>query len=271
MPAFGRPAAWPHPARCREAASASPTNKPLDTPTAARVPTPEEDVKPAVNRPLAATANTFRKQMVSTSANPNDKQPLGWHSRGYHPHLDDPRHLQSVGFRLADSVPNHLLERWRDEARWTSAAGDQVRAAELDRLIGRFEDAGHGACYLRQPRIAAMLQDTLLYGDGGRYRLIDWCIMPNHAHVLVEPHRARLPHIIQRWKSVSARRANLILGRTGKFWMEDYYDRYIRDRRHFEAVRRYIWQNPVAAGLCRSADQWPWSSARLRPEAVLGE
>ncbi len=224
-----------------------------------------------MNRPLAATANTFRKQMVSTSANPNDKQPLGWHSRGYHPHLDDPRHLQSVGFRLADSVPNHLLERWRDEARRNSAAGNQVRAAELDRLIGRFEDAGHGACYLRQPRIAAMLQDTLLYGDGGRYRLIDWCIMPNHAHVLVEPHRARLPHIVQRWKSVSARRANLILGRTGKFWMEDYYDRYIRDRRHFEAVRRYIWQNPVAAGLCRSADQWPWSSARLRPEAVLGE
>ena len=205
--------------------------------------------------------------MVSSSTSPSDNAPLGWHSRGYHPHLDDPRRLQSVGFRLADSVPNHLLERWRDEAKLNGAAGDRVRAAKLDRLIGRFEDAGHGACYLRQPQIGALMQDTLLYGDGDRYRLVDWCIMPNHVHVLVEPHRAPLPHIVRIWKSVSARRANQILGRTGRFWMADYYDRYIRDRRHFEAVRRYIWSNPVTAGLCREAEQWPWSSARLRGEA----
>ena len=209
--------------------------------------------------------------MVTLNARPNDSEPLGWHSRGYHPHLDDPQSLQSVGFRLADSVPNHLLERWRDEAKLSGGPGDQVRAANLDRLIGRFEDAGHGACHLRHPRIGALMQDTLLYGDGKRYRLIDWCIMPNHVHVLIEPHRAPLRRIVQTWKSVSARRANLILGRTGRFWMEDYYDRYIRDRRHYEAVRRYIWNNPVTAGLCRRADQWPWSSARLRAGELVAE
>ncbi|MCY3966720.1 MAG: transposase [Acidobacteria bacterium] len=209
--------------------------------------------------------------MVIQNASPNEDEPLGWYSRGYHPHLDDPQRLQSIGFRLADSVPNHLLERWREEARQTGDPGDQVRAANLDRLIGRFEDAGHGACHLRHPRIAGLVQDTLLYGDGDRYRLIDWCIMPNHVHGLIEPHRASLRRIVQTWKSVSARRANLILGRKGRFWMEDYYDRYIRDRRHYEAVRRYIWNNPVTAGLCRRADQWPWSSARLRVGELVGE
>ena len=187
--------------------------------------------------------------------------PLGWHSRGYHVHLDDPRRVQSLGFRLADSVPYHLLKRWRDEVRLAGTDGDEVRAAKLDRLVSRFEDTGYGACHLRLPEIGALVQNTLLHGDGDRYRLLEWCVMPNHVHVLLEPHRRPLPDIVRTWKSVSARRANRILGLNGQFWMNDYYDRYIRDRRHFEAVRNYIWRNPVVAGLCLEAHEWPWSSA----------
>ena len=185
---------------------------------------------------------------------------LGWHSRGYHYHLDSPSVVQSVGFRLADSVPKHLLKRWRGE---TEENDDKIRAARLDRLVSRFEDTGYGACYLRRPEIGALVEETLLYGDGDRYRLIDWCVMPNHVHVLVEPHRP-LPQIVRIWKATSARRANRILRRSGPFWMADYFDRFIRDRRHLGAIQRYIWRNPVDAGLCREPQQWPWSSARLR-------
>jgi hypothetical protein len=41
-------------------------------------------------------------------------------------------------------------------------------------------------------------------------------------------------------------------------------DRYIRDGDHFDNVRAYIEKNPVAAGLCKQASDWPWSSAFLR-------
>ena len=43
-------------------------------------------------------------------------------------------------------------------------------------------------------------------------------------------------------------------------WMRDYWDRYIRNDRHFENVVLYIHQNPVKAGLCEHAEDWPWSS-----------
>lgn len=33
---------------------------------------------------------------------------------------------------------------------------------------------------------------------------------------------------------------------------------------HFDAVRAYIERNPVAAGLCKQASDWPWSSAATR-------
>ena len=56
------------------------------------------------------------------------------------------------------------------------------------------------------------------------------------------------------WKSFTSKRANRILGRRGKFWQAEYFDRYIRDQQHFESAVEYIEYNPeynpMTAGLC---------------------
>ena len=178
----------------------------------------------------------------------------GWYCRGYLPHFDAEGLVQSVAFRLADSVPQTLLRRWRAELR------GEERAALLRERIARCEDASHGACHLRRPAIARLVQEALLHFDG--YRLLAWCVMPNHVHVLIEqvPGR-RLADIVRSWRSFTAKRANRMLGRKGAFWARDYFDRYIRGESHFEAARRYIHENPVMAGLCGDAEDWPWSSA----------
>jgi hypothetical protein len=41
--------------------------------------------------------------------------PPGWHSRGYLPHFDGGEVPQFITFRLADSMPQILLDRWREE------------------------------------------------------------------------------------------------------------------------------------------------------------
>ena len=129
-------------------------------------------------------------------------------------------------------------------------------------------DAGMGCCALRHPEVAAMVQETLLKHDGQRYRLLAWCIMPNHVHALIETNDA-LGKIVQSWKSFTGRwamqkNAELGLGVPGKaLWMREYWDRYIRDSNHFGAVSDYIHRNPVKVGLCRAAAEWPWSSAGL--------
>jgi len=49
---------------------------------------------------------------------PDPKQPYtpaGWHSRGYLPHFDGGEIPQFITFRLADSMPQELLDRWREE------------------------------------------------------------------------------------------------------------------------------------------------------------
>jgi REP element-mobilizing transposase RayT len=54
------------------------------------------------------------------------------------------------------------------------------------------------------------------------------------------------------------------LGRTGKFWEREPFDRYIRNQRHFQNTVAYIEGNPVKAGLCKYPEDWTWGSARLR-------
>jgi hypothetical protein len=63
--------------------------------------------------------------------------------------------------------------------------------------------------------------------------------------------------------------ANRMLNRQGQFWQEEYHDRYIRDEQHLECSVRYIEMNPVKAGLCRSPEDWPFSSAWRRKEGRM--
>jgi putative transposase len=176
-------------------------------------------------------------------------KPIGWHSRGYLPHFDAPGVLQTVTFRLVDTLPAAIAKALPADNRRTQRIDD-----ELDR--------GAGACWLGQPVIARLVQHALLTFDGARYRLLAWCVMPNHVHVLVEPIGAhRLGDIVRSWKSYTGRHANYLLGRSGAFWAADYFDRYIRNERHYVAARHYIEHNPVKARLVDRAEDWPWSSA----------
>ena len=189
--------------------------------------------------------------------------PRGWYSRGYHPHFDLPGLIQAITFRLHDSVPAQLLQAWRSELAITpDTPANDPRRARLRGRIARYEDAGHGACWLADARIAAIVEDALLHFDGERYRLLEWCVMPNHVHVLIETSAAfPLAEVVRSWKTFTAREANRMLGRSGEFWMAEYHDRLIRDPGHLQAVRQYIRNNPVAAGLCATPEGWRWSSA----------
>jgi REP element-mobilizing transposase RayT len=110
-----------------------------------------------------------------------------------------------------------------------------------------------------------MVQKSLHHFDGQRYWISAWVVMPNHVHMLLTPNaKWPLSQILQSFKSYTSHEANKILGRRGQFWMEDYFDRYVRDKKHFAGAIRYIENNPVKARLCRKPEDWPFSSAWFR-------
>ncbi len=185
-----------------------------------------------------------------------------WHSRGYLPHKEYEA-LQFVTFRLYDSLPLEIVKHWKEELGINNqTACNDIKVQQLRTRIARYEDAGYGQCFLKDPRIAALVQDSLLRYDGERYRLLGWCIMPNHVHVLIEMTEDwSLSSILQNWRSYTAHVANSILGRTGAFWMSEYFDRFIRNDEHLRNVIDYIDNNAVKAGLVGEPALWRWSSA----------
>lgn len=183
----------------------------------------------------------------------------GYHTRGYLPHFDRPGILQFITFHLADSLPHSALERIEDEQR----RGNAKRRLDYENAL----DKGIGACWLNIPEVAQVIEAALFYFHGERYELIAWVIMPNHVHVLVEIREGYpLSSIVHSWKSFTSKRAKEILRMKGdevgkSFWYKDYYDRFIRDEKHFNACFDYIHNNPIKAGLVDRPEDWPWSSA----------
>lgn len=175
----------------------------------------------------------------------------GWHSRGYLPHFDDPALIQTVTFRLADSLPRskqHLFE----------IEDDGQKRREIEKCLNR----GYGSCSLRRPEIAREVEDALLHFEGERYRMLAWVVMHNHVHAIFEPlYGFSLGEIIDSWKGHTVSVANRILGRKGHFWAKDYFDRYVRDVDHFHIAIRYVHENPVKAGIAQTAATFRWSSA----------
>ena len=186
-------------------------------------------------------------------------QPTPWRSRGYLPHFDQPDSVQALTFRLADSLPREFLDRCAEELAALPATERQV---EREKRIAALLDRGVGKCHLRDPRVAEIVERALLHFDAERYRLLCWCIMPNHVHTMIEVFPDRpLEKVLHSWKSFTSVEANRVLNRKGTFWQREYHDRFIRDVDHYKWARRYIEGNPVKAGLVADPKEWRWSSA----------
>ncbi len=107
-----------------------------------------------------------------------------------------------------------------------------------------------------------MVVEAIHYNDDvlSHYSLHSYAVMPNHVHILITPF-VPLPKLTKSLKSITAKRANEMLMRTGRpFWQEESYDRLIRDGQEFLRIQRYIEWNPVRAGLVSETRDYPWSS-----------
>lgn len=189
----------------------------------------------------------------------------GSYTRGYLPHRDYPDSLQAITFRLADSIPRKVIDTWRQELAESLESPDAEHSSaalsDLHRRIARYEDDCRGSCLLADPGHAEILQKQLIQGHRNAYLLIAWCIMPNHVHVLIRLRDIALSKVVASWKGASAFAINRAAGRNGKLWERDYFDRAIHSEEHFHRSVRYIHRNPVKAGLCRTPEVWPFSSA----------
>ena len=175
------------------------------------------------------------------------------------PHWIPDHSILFVTWRLAGSLPVPQAELL------TSGKAGRVPFAQQDERLAR---SSSGPFWLRDPQVASMVEQALLYGETARrlYVLHAWVIMPNHVHVVLEPH-FELPQIMRWLKGRTSRKANQMLGRKGlPFWQDESYDHWIRSAEELNELISYVERNPVQAGLVGSDEQWPWSSASRKAD-----
>jgi type I restriction enzyme R subunit len=163
-----------------------------------------------------------------------------------------------VTWRLGDSLPKAKLDQWNGEREiWLKLhpePWDEKIEAEyherFSRQIDEWLDQGSGSCVLKDPANAKSVAEALRHFDGERYELASFVVMPNHVHVLFRPLGDHvLADILKSWKGFTAREINKRLGKKGRLWQGEYWDRLIRNERHFSKVVEYIRENPVKARL----------------------
>ena len=196
-------------------------------------------------------------------------------------------HIQPAGFiffittRLAGSLPRSVTRRIGQKFTHDQELIETIQDPDekyvqqcllREKHVTRIDDALHkienGPMYLADPNVACAFIDQLRRFDQQFYDLIAFSVMPNHVHFLIDTRIQmkevenrfivpedyfNLDQILKRIKGASAREANLVLNRTGKFWQSESFDVYIRNENMYWNIIRYILMNPVKAGI---VEQW---------------
>jgi REP element-mobilizing transposase RayT len=186
-------------------------------------------------------------------------------NRGRLPHWEKEEGLYFITFHVADSLPKpvlikiderrRILETARQENAHLLPAQKEILAAYSRARIEEYIDSGAGSCPFADQRIAGMMAAALRFWEGKRYRLLAWCVMPNHVHVVVRLFPGHeLAKVVKAWKNFSAKAANHALVQKSRFWQREYYDRLLRNSDELARAVRYTLENPAKAGL----KNWPW-------------
>jgi len=192
-------------------------------------------------------------------------------NRGRLPHWEKEEGLYFITFHLADSLPASVLAKIAERHRIleTSKVANANLLPEQKVLfagysharIEEYFDRGAGSCPFLDMRIAGAMAAALRFKEGKHYRLLAWCVMPNHVHVVVRLFPGQeLAKVVKAWKNFSAKAANQTLGRKGRFWRREYYDRLILNGDELVRAIGYVLENSVKAGLKNWT--WVWGAGR---------
>src|SRR5437660_2183903 len=117
---------------------------------------------------------------------------------------------------------------------------------------------------LQSDRMATLFIDVLR-SYSGKFKIHEFTVMPDHFHLLVTlDGDLTIEKAVQLIKGNFSYRAKKELGFQGEVWQKGFSEDRVYDRESFLAHKSYIENNPVKAGLVRSAEEYPYCSTYLR-------
>src|SRR5581483_5427803 len=108
--------------------------------------------------------------------------------------------------------------------------------------------------------------DCCLHDHGRKFDLEAVVVMPDHVHMIFTPllddaaqEAFSLADITDAIKGSSAHKINHQLGRHGKIWQTESFDRVLRSSEKLGEKIAYIIDNPIRKGLASCRGEYPWT------------
>lgn len=200
------------------------------------------------------------------------------HYRRNLPHIHPDGSPLFITFRLANSLPLQVILDLREQRELELQAVINKASAKLQEIEERhfncydewLDRCSTGPHWLEDESIAQIVSEKILEMQDKRYRLIAYCIMPNHVHLLIENlikevarHHGKsskypVTETLRLIKGSTARYCNQVLGRNGQFWHDESYDHFVRSEEELERIIQYVLNNPVKAGLVKEWSDWKY-------------
>ncbi len=120
-----------------------------------------------------------------------------------------------------------------------------------------------GRPVFRQSEIVALCLEKLREAAARiGFEVLAYCFMPDHLHLLVQGREgADLVTFMRLFKQLSGYAYRRLTGDPQVLWQTSYYDHVLRREEDVHALARYIWANPVQAGLVENARDYPYSGS----------
>jgi len=212
------------------------------------------------------------------------------------PHYQPEDYAYFITTRLTGTIPKIVFEKIKNEYEQNLKHLDgykcsktkkekyrELQKTKFNKYEKILDTCKYGHKWLGDSKVAKIVDQAFHYYDGAKYDLIAYTILPNHIHLVIFPIVERkssfaqkdinnqyiqnesgdsfyiLSKIMQDIKKFTAKEANKVLNRKGKFWQNENYDHVVRDEQELRRIVKYILNNPVKAGLCEVADEWKWN------------
>lgn len=105
-----------------------------------------------------------------------------------------------------------------------------------------------------------LLVEALKYYEYDEYKIICYCLMDNHVHILIKTEEKAPGQFIGRIHSKYTKYYNKKYNCIGHLFQDRYYSEIIKNDSQMIETSRYIHLNPVRANMVKKAEEYRWSS-----------
>lgn len=172
------------------------------------------------------------------------------------PHWEMEGHWHFITIRCRDSLPKEAKRKIEEIHRSIEKVNPQTEDfAYLQRryflTVEKYLDTGSDFAPFKESQSCQSCLKAFAEIELEGWSVGEATIMPNHVHFMILRNNSpfSLKQIVERFKGRSSRWINQAMGYSGRFWQEDWFDRWMRDDTERAKTVEYIRNNPVKAKL----------------------